>query len=93
VHAASDINFESAEFSRRFYVKAPNKRWAYDVIHQRTMEFLLTCPQFSLQFSRNAILAYRSSTFTPSEFISAAQVIDGILTQLPEYVVKQQRGP
>ena len=36
-----DIDFESAEFSRKFLVKSPDKRFAYDIIHQRMMEFLL----------------------------------------------------
>jgi|GEM_PF-1423762 len=45
-----DIDFESAEFSRKFYVKAENKRWAYDVIHARTMEFLMNSPRFTIQF-------------------------------------------
>ena len=36
-----DIDFESAEFSRRFLVKSPDKRFAYDVIHPQMMEFLL----------------------------------------------------
>ena len=36
-----DIDFESAEFSRKFFVKSPDKRFAYDVIHPRMMEFLL----------------------------------------------------
>jgi hypothetical protein len=36
-----DIDFESSEFSRRFCVKSPDKRFAYDVIHPRMMEFLL----------------------------------------------------
>ena len=36
-----DIDFESVEFSRQFYVKSPDKRFAYDVIHPRMMEFLL----------------------------------------------------
>ncbi len=37
-----DIDFESAEFSRRFFVKSSNKRFAYDVVHPRMMEFLLS---------------------------------------------------
>ncbi len=37
-----DIDFESAEFSRRFHVKSSDKRFAYDVIHPRMMEFLMT---------------------------------------------------
>lgn len=36
-----DIDFESAEFSRRFYVKSDDKRFAYDVVDPRMMEFLL----------------------------------------------------
>ncbi|MCX7009184.1 MAG: hypothetical protein NTY53_18385 [Kiritimatiellaeota bacterium] len=27
-----DINFESAEFSRRFFVKSPDRKWAYAVL-------------------------------------------------------------
>lgn len=36
-----DIDFESAEFSRRFFVKSTDKRFAYDVVHPRMMEFLM----------------------------------------------------
>jgi hypothetical protein len=45
-----DIDFESAEFSRRFHVSSSDKRFAYDVIHARMMEFLLARrpPQISL---------------------------------------------
>jgi hypothetical protein len=37
-----DIDFESAEFSDRFHVKSTDKRYAYDVVHPRMMEFLLS---------------------------------------------------
>jgi hypothetical protein len=36
-----DIDFESEEFSRRFHVKSPDKRFAYAVVDPRMMEFLL----------------------------------------------------
>jgi len=36
-----DIDFESVEFSKRFHVKGSDKRFVYDVIHPRMMEFLL----------------------------------------------------
>jgi hypothetical protein len=36
-----DIDFESEEFSRKFYVQSSDKRFAYDVLHPRMMEFLL----------------------------------------------------
>jgi hypothetical protein len=36
-----DINFESAQFNDRFAVHSRDKRFAYDVLHPRMMEFLL----------------------------------------------------
>ena len=36
-----DIDFESEEFSRAFWVKSENGKYAYDVIHPQMMEFLL----------------------------------------------------
>ena len=36
-----DIDFESAEFSNKFFVKGPDKRFAYDLVHPKMMEFLL----------------------------------------------------
>jgi hypothetical protein len=38
-----DIDFESEEFSKRFYVRCDDKRFAYDVLHQRAMAYLLSC--------------------------------------------------
>jgi len=36
-----DIDFESEEFSRKFFVKSSDKKFAYDVISPAMMEFLL----------------------------------------------------
>jgi hypothetical protein len=87
---AEDINFESADFSRKFFVKAVNKRWAYDVIHPRVMELLLASPPFRIQFGLVSVMAYRQSPFKPADFQAAFQVVCGILDQLPEYVIQQQ---
>jgi len=85
-----DINFESAEFSRAFFVKSPDKKWAYDVIHQRTMEFLLEKPRFSLEMDGHSVIAWRSKVFETQDFEQAAELIKGILDRLPEYLVQQQ---
>ena len=37
-----DIDFESAEFSRRFHVKSGDKRFAFDVVHPKMMDFLMS---------------------------------------------------
>lgn len=35
------VRFESEDFNRAFTVRAPDERFAYDVIHPQTMEWLL----------------------------------------------------
>lgn len=89
-----DIDFESPEFSRSFYVKAPDKRWAYDVFHPLMMEFLLKSPRFTIEFGRDHLIAYKTTTgttiFSVEEFQAAAEVLAGILERLPNYLMRQQ---
>jgi hypothetical protein len=85
-----DINFESAEFSRKFHVSAPDRRWAYDVLHARAIEFLLASPAYSIDMEPAHVLAWRGATFPPAEFETAARVVEGLLARLPEYVKQRQ---
>ena len=87
-----DIDFESAEFSRKFCVKAPDRKWAYDVLHQETMEFLLNSPRYTLDFQGSCVLACHSSTFSVSEFAAAIGVIEGIITRLPRSLLEEMKG-
>ena len=86
----NDIDFESAEFSRKFYVKAQDRRWAYDVIHQRMIEYLLEAPKFHIQLETRDIMAWRNSRFSEQDFDDAFVLIQEILNHLPDYVKKQQ---
>jgi len=86
---AGDIDFESAEFSRAFHVAARDKRWAYDVLHQRTIEFLLSMPRFSIEFGDSEVIVWRGRRFDPETFDDAIGVGEGILDRLPSYVVRE----
>jgi len=86
-----DIDFESAAFSRAFHVQAQSKRWAYDVLHQRTMEFLLASPRFSIEFDERNAIAWREHRFDVEAFEAAIGVLEGILERLPEYVIRRER--
>ncbi len=87
-----DIDFESTQFSREFFVKSPDRRWAFDVIHQATMEFLLAAPRFTIEFAGPRIITYRSSCFGPAEFESALRVTEGIIERLPNYLLREWKG-
>jgi len=78
-----DIDFESAEFSREFYVKAPDRRWAYDVINQKTMEFLLRAPRFSIELAGPHLIIWRGKSLAPAEFEHALGVGEGLLARIP----------
>lgn len=88
-----DINFESAEFSRKFYVKASDRKWAYDVLHARAIEFLLERPVFSIQFDERWALAWNDATFKVADFEAAAGNLAGLFDLLPEYVLRQYGAP
>jgi hypothetical protein len=88
-----DIDFESEAFSRKFLVKAKDRKWAYDVIHPLTMEFLMASPVFSILFDTSSAVAWRDHRLTPLEFEQAAAVVTGILERLPGYLVQQQTPP
>jgi hypothetical protein len=85
-----DIDFESAEFSRRFYVKSSDKRWAYDVIHPRTMKFLLSMPRFSIELDRTHVIVWKNRRFDPEAFETAIAIAAGLLDNLPTYLTAEQ---
>jgi len=64
-----DIDFESAEFSRRFYVKSSDKKFAYDVLHPRMMEFLLAEQPIMIDIEGGALcLSDGSRRWDPQRF-------------------------
>jgi hypothetical protein len=88
---ADDINFESKEFSAKYYVSSPDKRWAYDVLHPRTIEFLLGMPLLYINFATHNVMVSASKMFDVSMLIAATDVACGILERLPEYLIRQQK--
>jgi hypothetical protein len=81
-----DIDFESAHFSRTFHVKSKDRRWAFDVIHQKTMEMLLQAPRFSIELDGHYASAWRGSRFSPEDFEYALLLLEGILDGIPDDV-------
>ena len=83
------IDFESTEFSQKFRVRSPDRRWAYDVVHQKTMELMLAHPGFLIDFHGSQVIAYyHDKTFSLEEFASALEVVTGIVDCLPQDVVE-----
>ncbi len=87
---AEDINFESAAFSRRFHVSAKNRRWAFDILHARSMQFLLARPACSIQLNDHYAAAWFSDVYAPAKVEATLDTLCGLLEAVPDYVRKQQ---
>ena len=84
-----DIDFESAEFSRRFYVRSPDKRFAYDVVHPRMMEFLLTTrpPCVDIEHGR-CCLSDGEQRWEPAEFKAKAAWLEQFFSHWPLHLTE-----
>jgi hypothetical protein len=85
-----DIDFESAEFSRRFCVKSADRRFAYDVIHAKMIEFLLEYepPAIDVQ-ERVCLLHGGGSSWTPAEFRATVDWARHFFELWPAHVTSQ----
>lgn len=88
-----DIDFESAEFSRKFYVKGSDKRFAYDVVHPRMMEFLLASqpPVIDIEQGRCCITDGRTK-WQPQEFRSMLEWAREFFDRWPDHLTSQLQG-
>lgn len=91
VFGFDDIDFESAEFSRKWRVKAADREFAYQVFHPRMIEYFLTISGFAMATSGPFGL-YRvgSGTMTPAEIGRTLRIVKGFAERLPRYVRKDR---
>ena len=87
---AQDIHFESAEFNRIFVVQAPDRKWAFDVLHPRAMALLLRTPSFAIEFSERSVLVAGRRRFQAGEYAQALALVVGLLELLPKYAMQQE---
>lgn len=82
-----DIDFESAEFSRRFHVQSPDRRFAYAVVHPRMIEFLLqtTGVRFEVQTGWCCVLE-GDTLWSPDEFRNRIEEAARFLALWPKHL-------
>ncbi len=84
-----DIDFESAEFSRKFLVKSSDRRWAFDVISQETMEFMLAGPRYTMQMDDANLLLLNDKTWQAGDFEQALNYGEHFLALIPRGVIEE----
>jgi len=86
-----DIDFESEEFSRKYHVKAEDRKLAYDVFHPKMIEYFLGLGGFKVATSHALALFRRgSSRMSVAEIERTLLDADGFLDRLPRYLRKDR---
>lgn len=85
-----DIDFESAEFSRRFYVTSSDKRFAYDLLHPQMMEFLLETQPPAIDLERGrCCLSDGSSRWDAPQFRQKLDWWQRFFQLWPRHVIRE----
>ncbi len=82
----SDINFESAEFSRVFQVKSRDKKFAYDVCHPGMMEFLLQNRDLNLEIEGRVLALASERRLNPAEIVFNLTRLLQLRALMPKYL-------
>ncbi len=82
-----DIDFEFDEFNRRFHVQG-DKRFAYDICHSKTMDYLLQNERLTWEMSGNHVILYGLGTFDEREIGYCLDRADAFVSLIPDYLHK-----
>jgi len=82
-----DIDFESAEFSKKYCVKSPDRKFAYAVIDPRMMEFLLATKPGGIDIEHGrCLLSDGRSRWAPEQFRSSIGWMTTFFDTWPDHV-------
>jgi hypothetical protein len=81
-----DIDFESSEFSRRYFCKSADRRFAYALIHPQMIDWMLPL-EFELEINRGLLVrALRAHTLSATTCQEAIGLLAGFINRIPEFV-------
>ena len=81
-----DIKFESAEFSKTFNVRSPDKKFAYDVCNGQMMEYLLANRDLSVEIENQALALAFDRCLSAEQVEADLQRLIEIRSRLPAYL-------
>jgi len=84
-----DIDFESDEFSRKFFVQSSDRKFAYDVLNPRMMEMLLKESPPMIDIENGALcLSDGHRSWSPQRFKSELAFIERFCGMWPRHLLK-----
>lgn len=84
-----DIDFESAEFSRKFVVRSKDRKFAYDVCHPRMMEFLLEHPTLQVEIEGQIMATWSTGRLQPEAIGQCLDRSVALRKLMPDYLFSE----
>jgi len=85
-----DIDFESHEFSRKFCVRSPDKKFAYDVCNARMIEYLLANDDLTVEIENDSLALSFGSRLSPDWIEPNLNRLVEIRSLMPTYLFSQR---
>ncbi|APU17915.1 MULTISPECIES: hypothetical protein [Actinoalloteichus] len=89
VFGVKDLQLESEEFNRAFRIQTEDDRFAYDILHPRTMEWMLGDERFKalpFRIDNGDLMSWRQGRLRPADIAPLATFVVDILERVPDYV-------
>ncbi len=87
-----DIDFESHEFSRKFCVRSPDKKFAYDFCNARMMEYLLANDDLTIEIDQDTLALTFNSRLDPARIEPNLSRLVSLRSLMPEYLFSGSPG-
>jgi hypothetical protein len=81
-----DIDFESAEFSRKFCVRSKDKKFAYDICNARMIEYLLANRDLTIEIEQDALAFAFSQQLTAEKIEWNLNRLIDVRSLMPDYL-------
>ena len=86
------VELDSAEFTRTFAVECADKKFAYDILHQRAMEFLLKRPTIRMNLFGDCVLFWYERRLPVKEVEGFIADTREFARMLPGYLADRGRA-
>jgi len=86
VGLANDIKFESGEFSRKFCVRSPDKKFAYDICNPQMIDYLLGNPALHIEIQGPCLLLSFEPQLPAAQIEFNLQRLAQIRALMPDYL-------
>ena len=86
-----ELTLESEEFNKKYFVEVEDDQSAYDVLHPKSIDFLLRIPARDWQMSNMFLVVSEQGEMSIQEIRRVIQDMNDFIDLLPDYV-RQDRG-